>query len=103
MILPCKLFADCTLHETRQRRQDIDRRIYLTIMELPVDKNLPFRYVPSEIRNGMGDIYKDVTLLTQACSSTLQELTVVWHRQDGDLRDGPISSLHTACALINCG
>ena len=59
MILPRKFFTDRTLHQTRQRRQDVDRRIYLTIVELPVDKDLSFRDVSGKIRNRVSDICKN--------------------------------------------
>lgn len=59
MILPCKFFTDRTLHQTRQRRQDVDWRIYLTIVQLSVDKNLTFRDVSGKIRNRVSDVYKD--------------------------------------------
>ena len=59
MILPCKFFTDRALHQTRQRWQDVDRRIYLTIVQLPVDKDLPFRDVSGKIRNGVSDIWEN--------------------------------------------
>ena len=58
MIFPCKFFTDRALHQTGQRRQDVDRGIYLTIVQLPVDKNLTFRDVSGKIRDGVGDIYE---------------------------------------------
>ena len=56
MILPRKFFTDRALHQTRQRRQDVDRRIYLTIVQLPVHKDLSFCDVSGKIGNGVSDI-----------------------------------------------
>jgi len=56
MILPRKFFTDRALHQTRQRRQDVDRGIYLTIVQLPVHKDLSFRDVSGKIGNGVSDI-----------------------------------------------
>ena len=59
MILPCKFFTDRTLHQTRQRWQDVDRGIYLTIVQLPVDKDLSFCDVSGKIGNGVSDIWEN--------------------------------------------
>ena len=59
MILPCKFFTDRALHQTRQRRQDVDRGIYLTIVQLPVDKDLTFSDVSGKIRDRVSDIYEN--------------------------------------------
>lgn len=56
MIFPCKALADGTLHQTGQRREDVDWRVDLPVMELTVDEDLAFRNVASQIRNGMCDI-----------------------------------------------
>ena len=56
MILASKLLTNGALHETRQRRQNVDRWVYLPVMELTVDKDLALRDVSGEIGNGMGDI-----------------------------------------------
>ena len=59
MILPREFFTDRALHQTRQRRQDVDRGIYLTIVQLPVDKDLSFRDVSGKIRDRVGDIWEN--------------------------------------------
>jgi len=59
MIFPRKFFTDRALHQTRQRRQDVDRGIYLTIVQLPVDKDLSFRDVSGKIRDRVSDIYEN--------------------------------------------
>jgi hypothetical protein len=58
MILPRKFFTDRALHQTRQRRQDVDWRIYLTIVQLSVNKNLSLRDVSGKIRDRVSDIYE---------------------------------------------
>lgn len=74
MILPCKFFTNRALHQPRQRRQDVDRRIYLTIVQLSVNKNLSLRDVSGQIRNGMSDIYKN----RQLASDTFLNVNPTW-------------------------
>ena len=44
------------LHETRQRRQDVNWRVDLFVVELSINEDLAFCDVPSKIWDGMGDI-----------------------------------------------
>jgi hypothetical protein len=44
------------LHETTERWEHIDRRIYLLIVQLPINKDLSLRDVTSKVRNGMSYI-----------------------------------------------
>ena len=44
------------LHETGERGEDVDRRVDLLVVELPVDEDLSFGDVACQIGNGMGDI-----------------------------------------------
>jgi hypothetical protein len=57
VVLAGKLFADGTLHETRQGRQHVDGRIDLPVVELTIDENLALRDVAGEIRNRVCDIF----------------------------------------------
>jgi hypothetical protein len=40
MILPCKLLTDSTLHQSRQRGQDVDGRVDLPVVKLTINENL---------------------------------------------------------------
>ena len=44
------------LHETRQGRQNVDGRVDLFIVKLPVNENLTLSDIASQVRDGMGDI-----------------------------------------------
>jgi len=57
MILPCQLLTNSALHQTRKRRQHIDGRVDLPVVELPIDEDLALSNVTSEIRNRMCDVY----------------------------------------------
>ena len=56
MVFPRQLLADGALHETGQRRQDVDRWVYLPVVQLTIDEDLALRDVPGEIGNGVRDI-----------------------------------------------
>ena len=58
MVFSGEFFANCTLHQPRQRRQDIDGRVNLSIVELSVYENLAFSNVSRQIRNGMRNVLK---------------------------------------------
>ena len=77
----------------------------MTIVQLPVDKDLSLRNVSGKIGNGVSDIYRNRELIpyTFLKIGPAWELTVVWHGQDGDLCDRSVSSLDTTCTLINRG
>ena len=55
-------------------------RQYLSVVQLPVDVDLPLSDVASEVGNGVSDV-------------------VVGHSQNGDLCDGPVPPLHTSGSL----
>ena len=57
VILPCQLLTDGTLHQPRQRGQNIDGWIDLSVVQLTVNKDLALGNVTSQIRNRVGDIY----------------------------------------------
>ena len=76
-------FSDCGLHESGKRGEDVDGRVDLFIVHLAVDENLAFRDVAGQV----GDRVRDV---------------VVGHRQNGQLGDGTVFALHSACSFVNC-
>lgn len=51
-------------------------------MQLSVDEDLAFGDVACEIGDGMGDV-------------------VVWHAENGDLRNGTVAAFDSACALVD--
>lgn len=50
------VLLDGLLHETGEGGQDVDGRVNLLVVQLPVDEDLSFRDVASQIRDGMGDV-----------------------------------------------
>lgn len=50
------VLLDSLLHETGKRRENVDRRINLLVVELPVDEYLPFCDIASQIRDGVSNI-----------------------------------------------
>ena len=56
MILACHSLANSRLHQSRQGGKNIDGRIDLTIVELPVNVDLSFGDIASQIRNRMSDV-----------------------------------------------
>lgn len=53
--------ANGGLHETRQRWQNVDRWVDTLVMQLTVDKDLPFGDVTRQIRDGVGDVWRNVS------------------------------------------
>mmetsp|Transcript_3162 Transcript_3162/g.11039 ORF Transcript_3162/g.11039 Transcript_3162/m.11039 type:complete len:248 (-) Transcript_3162:856-1599(-) len=82
VVLARHALADGRLHQTGERRQHVDRRVDLAVVDLAVHVHLALRNVSRQI----GDRVRDV---------------VVGHRQNGDLRDGAAAALHAACALVD--
>ena len=56
MILPGHSLADGGLHQPGERGEDVDGRIDLSVVELPVHVYLALGNVPCQIRDGMSDI-----------------------------------------------
>lgn len=84
MILTGHAITDGRLHEPRQRRQDIDRRVDTAVVQLALDVDLALRDVASEIWDGVGDV-------------------VVRHGQNRELRDGPRPADDAPSALVDGG
>ncbi len=49
--------ANGRLHETGERRENVDGRVDATIVELAVDEDLPLGDVAGQIRDGVRDIW----------------------------------------------
>ena len=56
MILPSELLTNRTLHQPRKRREYVNRRVNLSVVELTIHKDLSFRNVASQIGNWMCNI-----------------------------------------------
>ena len=59
------IFLYSLLHETGERREHVDGRVDLFVVELPVDEDLSLSNVASEVGDGVGDI---VVLAKQQCT-----------------------------------
>mmetsp|Transcript_12476 Transcript_12476/g.56228 ORF Transcript_12476/g.56228 Transcript_12476/m.56228 type:complete len:326 (+) Transcript_12476:60-1037(+) len=75
---------DGRLHQPRERRQHVDWRGNLPVVQLPVHVNLPLRDVPRQVGNRVRDV-------------------VVGHGQYGQLGDGPFPPLDPSRALVDGG
>uniref|UniRef100_A0A2M4D215 Putative secreted protein n=1 Tax=Anopheles darlingi TaxID=43151 RepID=A0A2M4D215_ANODA len=84
VILARHALTDGGLHQTRQRRQHVDRRIDLSVVQLTIDVDLTLGNVTGQIGNRMGDI-------------------VVRHSQNGDLGDRTVAALDTSGTLVDGG
>lgn len=78
-----KALADSALHETREGREHVDWWVDLSVVQLAINEDLALGDVASQVGDGMGDI-------------------IIGHGQDGQLSDGAVLAVHTACALIDC-
>ncbi|KAI0564002.1 hypothetical protein FGB62_31g125 [Gracilaria domingensis] len=76
--------ADGGLHQTRQRRQHVDGRVDLTVVQLAIQVDLTLRNVAREIGDGMRDV-------------------IVGHGENGQLRDGARAALHAAGTFVDGG
>jgi hypothetical protein len=56
VIFASELLANSALHQPRERRQNVDRRVNLAVVELPVHEDLSFSDVTRQIRNRVRDI-----------------------------------------------
>ena len=63
VVFPCISFADAVLHQSGQRRKDIDRRIDGLPVQRTVEHDLPLSDISGQVRDGVCDI-------------------IVWHGQD---------------------
>ena len=56
MILARVALTDGRLHQTGQRRQDVDRRADTLVVQLSVNEDLTLGDVTGQIGDGMGDV-----------------------------------------------
>lgn len=99
VVLPRQLVPDRTLHQPRQRRQHINRWVYLSVVQLSIDEYLSFGNIPCQVRNWVRDICACQPHRTRKTNENAH--TVIWHGQDGNLRNRPVAALHTARAFVN--
>mmetsp|Transcript_12769 Transcript_12769/g.19325 ORF Transcript_12769/g.19325 Transcript_12769/m.19325 type:complete len:357 (-) Transcript_12769:206-1276(-) len=76
--------ADGRFHKTRERREHIDWRVDLSVVDLTIDVNLSLCDVTGQIRNWMCNI-------------------IIWHSEDRDLCDGTVTALNTTSTLVDGG
>jgi hypothetical protein len=50
------VLLDGLLHETREGGEDVDGRVDLLVVQLPVDEDLSLGDVASQVRNGVSDV-----------------------------------------------
>mmetsp|Transcript_44392 Transcript_44392/g.74728 ORF Transcript_44392/g.74728 Transcript_44392/m.74728 type:complete len:361 (+) Transcript_44392:445-1527(+) len=84
VVLAGHALSDSVLHQTRQRRQNVDGGVDLLVVQLPINVHLALRDVSRKIGNRMRDV-------------------IVGHGQNGNLRNGTRAALHTSSTLINGG
>src|SRR5699024_1106040 len=82
VVFSCIPFSDTVLHQTGQRREDVDRRIDGLSVERTVKHDLSLRDISSQVRDRVSDI-------------------VVRHGKDRKLCHGAFHALHDAGALID--
>lgn len=84
MVLSGHALANSRLHETTQRGKHIDGWVNLPIVQLTIHVHLALSNVTSKIRNGVSYI-------------------VIWHSENGNLRNGAVATLHTTGTLVDSG
>lgn len=77
-----RVLADGALHETRERRDDVDGRVDVLVVQHAVDKDLALGDISGQIRNRVRDI-------------------IVGHGQNGELGDGTVAAHDATGALVN--
>jgi len=78
--------ADSGLHETRKRRQNVDRRVNTTVVKLSVDEDLALSDVARQVGNRVGNIFEGQSV-NGAQREIQTSLTIVRHSQDRNLSD----------------
>lgn len=59
MVFSGHVLSDSRFHETGKRRQHVDRWINVSVVKLTINVNLTLGNVTSQIRDRMGDIYRE--------------------------------------------
>lgn len=83
MVFSSHTSADGRLHESGQRRQHVDRRIYLSVMQVSVDVYLAL----SNITGQVGDRVSDI---------------IVRHGKDRQLSDRSVFAVDPSSSLVDC-
>ena len=84
VILPRPVLADPGVHQSGQGRQRVDRRIDRLAVQVPRDRDLPFRNVPRQVRDRVGPV-------------------VVRDGHDRDLGDAALPAMDAARPLVHRG
>ena len=84
MIISSHALSNSSLHQTRQRRKNVNWRVDTSLVHVSVNVYLPFSNVSSQIWNRMCDI-------------------VIRHCQNRDLGDGATLALHSTSSLVDGG
>mgnify|MGYP006996962807 CR=1 FL=1 len=100
MILSRQLFSNSTLHQTRKRRQDIDRRVDLSVVELSINEDLSLRDITSQVCDRKRQQIIQDRPKALRTRNRMRDI-VVGHGQDRNLGDRSIPSLYSSCTLVN--
>ena len=104
VIFSSQLVTNRTLHQSRQGREDVDRWVDLSVVQLTVHKDLSLGDVPRQIWDRVRDIYDIITRSEQTEHEKDQhegsKRTIVRHSENRNLRDGSIAALYTTCAFV---
>ena len=82
MIFSCIPLSDAVLHETGQRRQDIDRRVNGLAIQRTIQNDLSLGDISGQVGDRMGDV-------------------IVGHGENRQLRHRAFHSPHDTCTLID--
>lgn len=82
---------DGFLHETGKGGEDVDGRVDLLVVELSVNEDLSLCDVSGKVGDGVGDVV------------VLRSSDGYGHGEDGDLGDGSVFAVDSACSFVDCG
>ena len=101
MVFPSVTFTDGRFHKTRKRWKHVDRWVDALVIQLPINENLAFGDVACKIRDRVCNVWKSLLMMARALSGI--DLTIVGHRENGNLSNRAITALDTSRTLVNCG
>jgi len=76
--------ADTRFHQAAQRREHIDGRVDLPVVQRAIDKHLALSNVAGQVWDRVRDV-------------------IIWHRENWELSDGACTTLHTSSTLVDGG
>lgn len=82
MVLASHTLSNGRLHQSRERRKNVDRGVDVAVVETTVDEDLTLSDVACQIRNGVSDI-------------------IVGHGENRDLGDGSVTALDTTSTFVD--